>query len=209
MTVRLIVDVDTKGIENMLAAAGARAPVAIARALNRAGEPAKNAYLRQLRVILGLKNWRYANKQGQSAIQVLKNRTSARNANPARLEYSLVGFGEGFNAKYYDPKEAPVGANINWLGSRKTIAHSFYLGGAFPNRKVARGLTYKAVFRRGGDGKWTGLDRPKGPGVPEAMNTSAAQAVWLAHARARLPKEMSHQLYAILAGHARGSWKPT
>jgi hypothetical protein len=204
MTVRLIVDVDTKGIENMLAAAGARAPVAIARALNRAGTPAKNAYLRQLRNTLGLKNWRYG---GRPVIDLLKGRTSARKANPGRLEYSLVGFGQGLPAKYYDPKEAPGGANVNWLGSRQTIARSFYLGGRFPKRKVSK-LTPKGVMVRKGPGRWN-LGGAKGPGVPEAMNTSAAQAVWLAHARARLPKEMSHQLYAILAGHARGSWKPT
>ncbi len=207
MTVRLIVDVDTKGIENMLAAAGDRAPVAIARALNRAGTPAKNAYLRQVRNTLGLKNWRHGGKASASAVTAMERRTSARKANPGRLEYSLVGFGQGLNAKYYDPKEAPGGANVNWLGSRQTIARSFYLGGRFPQRKVSK-LTPKGVMVRKGPGRWN-LGGAKGPGVPEAMVTPGAQAVWLAHARARLPKEMSHQLYAILAGHARGSWKPT
>jgi hypothetical protein len=203
MTVSLIVDVNTRGIENLLAAAGERAPVAIARALNRAGAPARTAYLRQVRTILGLRNWRYG---GKPVIDLLKGRTSARTANPGRLEYSLVGFGQGLPAKYYDPKEAPAGANINWLGKRQTIARSFYLGGRFPRRKTSA-LTPKGVMVRKGKGRWN-LGGAKGPGVPEAMVTPGAQAIWLAQARARLPKEMAHQLYAILAGHARGSWRP-
>lgn len=203
MNVSLIVDVNTKGIENLLAAAGDRAPVAIARALNRAGTPAKNAYLRQVRTVLGLKKWRYG---GASPTDWLKRKTSVRGANPGRLEYSLAGWGKGIPAKYFDPKEAPGGANINWLGKRQTISRSFYLGGAFPKRKVTS-LTPKGVFRRWGKGRWE-IEGAYGPSVPEGMISPAAQAIWLAQARSRLPKEMAHQLYAILAGHARGSWKP-
>lgn len=203
MTITLTVDASAIGsMANMLAAVGNRAPVALARALNRVGQPARTAYLRHVRKTLGLKSWRYGG--AMSAADVLKRRTSVRRANPANLEYSLVGFGEGFNLKYYSPRETPRGAEVNWLGARKVVPRSFYLGGKFPRRKVSR-LTSKGVFVRKGKGRWN-IESGKGPGVPEAMGLGSSQSVWIAQAAARLPREISHQLYAILAGFARGTW---
>lgn len=202
MTISFIVDAkDLGGVANMLAAAGTRAPVALARALNRAGKPASTAYKRQVRKVLGLKAYRYG---GSTPTDILNRKTSIRTANPGNLEYSLVGFGKGLPAKFYDPKETVRGAEINWLGSRKVIARSFYLAGKFP-RRVTSKLTKAGVFQRKGAGRMN-FKLVDGPGVPEAMVTPQMNREWLSQVQNRLPKEISHQLYAILAGFASGKW---
>ncbi|UNJ22048.1 minor tail protein [Microcystis phage vB_MweS-yong2] len=180
----------------LIAAAGPRANVGIARALNRAGQPTRNAYLRRVRDVLGLKPWRYGKRQ---LGDVLKSRTSTRRANAARLEYSLAGFGAGLPAAYYQPREAPAGASIVMLGSRQTIARSFYLGGRFPRR--VRSRISHTVWRRAGKGKWA-LARPRGPGVPEGMTQPQAASLWRAQAQARLRPALLRELTAIIRGHA-------
>jgi hypothetical protein len=202
----VLTSVDTKALQNMLAAAGPRAPVAIARALNRAGTPTRNAYLRSLKATLGLKAWRY--EGGGKLGALLKRRTSTKSAHPGNLRYSFAGFGGGLPAKYYDPKETPAGATVNWLGRRVLLERSFYLGGLFPNRKVTK-LTKRNVFERVGPGKWSSMKNvevAQGPAVPEAMIQPGPTSTWLNHARARLGPELSHQLHAILSGNVSGSF---
>lgn len=193
LTVRT--EVDLHSLDNMLKAAGERAPVAISRALNRAGVPVANAMKRQIRKVLGLRGHPYAKKPPG---HFLRRRTSVKKSTPATLVFSLAGFGAGLPAIYYQPKEAPPGASINWLGARKTLPRSFYLGGKFPRRK--RSKISHAVWRRIGAGKW-GLDRPDGPGIPDAMRTPSAIAVWEGQAAARLPHHLRSALESLLAGH--------
>lgn len=188
-------DIDLHGLDNLLKAAGERAPVAISRALNRAGTPVANAMKRQVRKVLGLRGHPYAKRPPG---KVLDRRTSVKDSTPGTLRFSLAGFGNGLPAIYYQPKEAPAGASINWLGQRKTLPRSFYLGGKFPRRK--RSKISHAVWRRTGAGKWA-LDRPDGPSVPEAMRTPAAMAVWENQARDRLPHHLRSALESLLAGH--------
>lgn len=197
MTVSIQTRVLSEKIEaQLIAAAGPRANLGIARALNRTGAPTRTAYLRSVRQILGLTTHRYAKT---SVVDVIKRRTSTRRASSGRLEFSLAGFGEGFNAIYYQPREAPAGASINWLGGRRVIARSFYLSGKFPRRR--RSSISHSVWERVGTGRWN-LERPKGPGVPEGMIQSAPRQIWLANARSRLPANLIRELTAIIAGHA-------
>lgn len=193
LTVRT--DIALKGVEHLLAAAGPRANVALARALNRTGAPVSTATKRQIVKTLGLRQHAYSK---QSPGNVIKRRTSERKASAGTLTFSLAGFGKGLPAILYQPKEAPAGASINWLGARKTIAKSFYLGGKFPRRKRSR--ISHAVWRRTGSGKWT-LDRPVGPGVPEAMQTRAVGSLWESQAAARLPAHLKSALEAVLRGY--------
>ncbi len=189
-------DIRSEHIEALLKAAGPRAGVGIARALNRTGAPTSAAYLRSVKAILGLRNWRY----GKTSVNdMLKRKTSTRKATAARLTFSLAGFGKGLNLAYYQPKETPAGATVNWLGSRRLIARSFYLGGQFPKR--VRSRISHSVWQRIGSGRWA-LAKPVGPGVPEAMIQSAPKAVWEANAASRLPAHLARELTAIIAGHA-------
>lgn len=188
-------DVDLKGLDNLLGAAGDKANWAISRALNRAGVPVTNAMKREMRRVLGLKSHPYA--KGTPG-QALKRNTSVKRSTRATLTFSMAGFGKGLPAIYYQPKESPAGASINWLGARKTIDRSFYLGGKFPRRRKSR-ISF-SVWRRTGSGKWT-LDRPRGPGIPEAMQTGPAIAAWESQAKARLPHHLQSALISLLGGH--------
>ncbi len=201
MTIILRADIRSEALEAMLKAAGARAPVAIARALNRTGAPTSSAYMKKATAILGLKRGPYAKKGVKDAI---RRKTSIKKANPSSLRYSHAGWGDGFPLIYYQPKEAREGATVNWLGQRKLIARSFYLGGQFPKRK--RSKISHAVWRRQGAGRWN-LDRPKGPGMPQAMAHPDAARVWESEAAKRLPARIAHELSAIFAGYAPGEWR--
>jgi hypothetical protein len=187
-------EINSRDIEHMLLKAGARAPVGIARALNRVGVPTENAYLRQVKTVLGLRSHPYAKSPVGN---IVKRRTSRRKASAGRLTYSLAGFGKGLPAIYYQPKEAPAGASINWLGQRKLIARSFYLAGRFPRRRKSR--ISHAVWQRTGKGKWA-LDRPRGPGIPEAMTQGISRATWESQAAKRLPPALASALAAIMRG---------
>lgn len=196
MSVVLRTDIKSEHIERMLKAAGDRAPVAIARALNKTGAPTSNAYMKQVKKTLGLKNWRYSSKK---LGDVLKKGTSRRRAASGNLKYSLVGFGKGLPLAYYEPKETPSGATVNWLGTRKMIARSFYLSGHFPRRVKSK--ISESVLQRVGKGRWK-LAKPLGPGVPEAMIQPAPRSTWEGNAASRLPKHVAHELQVILAGIA-------
>lgn len=188
-------DIDLNGLDRLLLLAGERAPSRIARALNRTGGPTQTAYLRQVRKTLGLRSHPYAKAPVGN---VIRRRTSTKKASAGRLVFSLAGFGKGLPAIFYQPKEAPAGASINWLGQRKTIGRSFYLGGKFPRRKRSR--ISHAVWRRIGSGKWA-LDRPTGPGVPDAMSQAAPRAVWEGQAGRRLPAELQRVVGDLLRGY--------
>jgi hypothetical protein len=208
MTVTVEVKADLGHVVALLDAAGARAPVAIARALNRAGQPSKNAHLRQMRQVLGLKPWRHDAKGSAGLNDYIRRRTSTRRATPANLEYSVVGFGEGLNLKYYQPRETPQGATVMWLGARRLVPRSFYLSGFFPRRRKVSILTRKAVFRRQGAGKWN-FAPERGPGLPEAMAKPSSGAFWLAQGTPRLNREIAHQLAALLSGAASSTFGAT
>lgn len=191
----VLTNIDLHGLDRQLQMVAERAPSRIARALNRTGGPTQTAYLRQVKKTLGLRSHPYAKAPIGN---VIRRRTSTKKASAGRLVYSLAGFGKGLPAIFYQPKEAPAGASINWLGHRKTLPRSFYLGGKFPRRK--RSKISHVVWRRIGKGKWT-LDRPEGPGVPEAMSQAAPRTVWEGQAGRRLPVELQRVIGDLLRGY--------
>lgn len=188
-------DITMKGLDALVMAAGPKANRAIARGVNRAGQPTANAGKRNIREVLGLRKHPYAKG---TANQAVKRYTSIRKATAATLTFSMAGFGRGLPAIWYQPKETPAGATINWLGARKLIGRSFYLSGRFPRRK--RSSISHAVWERTGKGRWT-LSRPRGPGVPEAMQSRPFGHAWERDASARLPHHMKEALLAALRGY--------
>ncbi len=187
-------DITMKGIDRLVMAAGPKANRAIARGLNRAGAPAANSGKRNIREVLGLRKHPYAKG---TVTQAVKRYTSVRKATAATLTFSMAGFGRGLPLIWYQPKETPAGATVHWLGARKLVPRSFYLSGKFPRRK--RGRISHAVWERTGQGKWA-LDRPRGPGVPEAMQSRPFGRAWERDASARLPHHMKEALLAALRG---------
>ena len=193
-------DIQTQRIEAGLRAAGARAPVAIARALNKTGTPTENAYVRQVKRTLGLKNWRH---NGSNIASQIRKVSSRKRAKASSLKYSFAGWGKGLPLAYYQPKETPKGVTVNWLGARKLVPRSFYLSGRFPKRKLSN-LSH-SVWRRIGKSGWgslDNLDRPRGPALPEAMVHPVPERVWQRESNVRLPRNLMHELSVIIAGIA-------
>lgn len=189
------VNIKTEGVRQLLDAAGPRADVALARALNRTGGPVATAAKRNIRKVLGAKPHPYAKKP---LGDMLRSRTRIYKASPGNLSFALSGFGKGLPLIYYAPKESPTGATVNWLGARKKVDRSFYLSGKFPGRK--RSGISGWVSQRQKPGRWK-LYRPNGPGVPEAMEQAAVARAWEADARARLPAHLLSALQAVLRGY--------
>lgn len=195
MSLQVRTDITLKGLDALVMAAGPKANRAIARGLNRAGTPAANAGKRTIREVLGLRKHPYAKGTVTQAVQ---RYTSVRKASAATLTFSMAGFGRGLPLIWYQPKETPAGATVHWLGARKLFPRSFYLSGRFPRRK--RGRISHAVWERTGKGKWA-LSRPRGPGVPEAMQSRPFTRAWERDATARLPHHMKEALLAALRGY--------
>jgi hypothetical protein len=206
---------DVKGLETLIRAAGPAANIGIARALNRTGEPTANKYLREVRKVLGIRKHPLAQV---SVLKAIKRRISKRRAFPAKLEYSLAGFGKGLNLIYYQPKETPKGLSVFWLGSRVIVPKAFMHGASFRTGRRG-GFANKfgiAMEARGWGGKshkphrqkWGGrtqlLGAPRGPGLAEAMAESGPKSIWSAEAASRLAPNIAKELRAILLGHAPG-----
>jgi hypothetical protein len=192
------------GLDNLVKAAGPSANTGIARALNRTGTVVKNGYLREVRKVLGISKHKHA-KAG--AVAAVNKRTSVRRASAARLEYSLAGFGKGLDLLFYQARETPSGLNVFWLGSRKVVPKTFYLGGRFPSRRGGFGPKRGMSAERIGTGPKALRFSPKGPGIPEGMMAKGPAAHWENQARARLGPRIAHELTAILLGHAPGARK--
>lgn len=189
------------GIDNLVRAAGPAANVGIARAVNCVGGTVRSGYLRHVRKVLGIRKHRHA-KQG--AIAAMNKRTSTRRANPGRLEYSLVGFGQGLDLLYYQAKETRRGLSVVWLGRRTIVGGGFYLGGRFPQRRGGFGPKQGMSAQRVGKARSALKFAPKGPGIPEGMVAPGPASYWESEARARLGPRIAHELTAILLGHAPG-----
>ncbi len=188
-------EVALKGVSDLLAAAGPRGNVAVARALNRTGGPTATATKRIIRKTLGIRQHPYSKKRLGN---YLNKATSIRKANAGRLEFSMAGFGKGLPLIFYQPREGAAGATVNWLGQRKLIKRSFYLSGKFPGRR--RSAISDRVSQRVGKGRWQ-ISRPLGPGVAEAMQASPVRRSWEATAAARLPHHLREALLAALRGY--------
>jgi hypothetical protein len=207
------------GLDNLVKAAGPSANIGIARALNRTGTVVKNGYLREVRKVLGIRGHpavttaararatKSEKKFKNPMLQAMNRRTSVRRANTERLEYSLAGFGEGLDLLFYQARETPSGLNVFWLGSRKVVPKTFYLGGRFPSRRGGFGPKRGMSAERIGTGPKALRFSPKGPGIPEGMVAKGPAAHWENQARARLGPRIAHELTAILQGHAPGARK--
>lgn len=194
-SVQVRTDIRLQGLDALVRAAGPKASRAIARGLNRAGSPTANAGQRKIRSLLGLR--KHPNAKG-SVVQAVKRYTSVRKASAATLTFSMAGYGRGLPLIWYQPKETPAGATVNWLGERRLIKRSFNLSGRFPRRR--KSAISHAVWQRTGSGRWT-LDRPRGPSVPEAMQTRDFGSAWERDGAARLPHHMREALLAVMRGY--------
>lgn len=188
-------------LDAKLLAAGKRAPVGIARALNRTGVPTSGEYIREARRALGLKN--IVSRKGgvRSVDNYVKRAVSHRRANAGRLTYSVAGFGGPIPLKYFGARETRRGVSAAPLNRRQVFAGSFQKGGLFPNRinrKFNPGLN---VFIRTGKGKFP-IRRLFGPSFPQGMLEPKPVSTFESGAQRRLDKHLLHELDVIILGIA-------
>ena len=176
---------------NQLGELGARAPIALARALNHTGAKAKTAVIKNLTVQTGLKRSVIVR-----AVKVNKATAAAEQFNYAgSLTYTLSTSGGDISLKFFSPKETRAGVSAAPRGRRQLFAGTFTKGGRFPNRKGP--VMGGHVFRNVSAGHaWRGKAELQNSGVyiPDEMLQGATAAAFDQIMGAELEARVSHEI---------------
>jgi hypothetical protein len=202
MAVQLRIDaVDVSRLANVLASAGEKMPVAVARAINHTGNKARTAMVKSLTVQTGLKR--------KVIVKALKTRRAAQKGD---LAYTIYSRGGDISLKYFKPREASGGVTAFPWGKRKHYRGFFMKSGR--SKKFGKGFIGPIKGRRllpklGGHvyqnvegGKWTGKFELQDSGViiPNEMVTGATEAAFYEVAQRDLADRLAHELYRVLDG---------
>lgn len=175
-------------LANAFASAGAQAPHAIRRGLNRTGDKVRTQVKRALVPQTGLK------------AAVINRAVKAKRANYGNLAYELRSRGGNVSLKYFGARETRKGVSAAPHGQRQIFPGAFIKGGRFPGRVALRMGGH--VFKRTGAGR-TPIEKQKsGVYIPDEMVSGNSERVFYAEASKRLADDVAHELYAILAGVA-------
>lgn len=193
MTVQIDVNtVDISRLANLIAAAGDKAPLAIGRALNRAGDQARTKMRRTLAKQTGLK-YRVISK-------ALGTQRAFRGASKGGLggsnQYVIYSRGGDIALKYFSARETRKGVTAAPFGKRRVFPGTFMKGGRFPNRKdLGRG---GHVFRRTGAARFPIEKQKSGVIIPEEMLKGETRDAFYSIVEAELPDRLAHELYGVL-----------
>ena len=176
---------------NQLGELGARAPIALARALNHTGAKAKTEVIRNLAAQTGLKR--------STIVRAVKvNKATAANEQfsyGGSLTYALSTTGGDISLKFFSPKETRAGVSAAPRGRRQLFAGTFTKGGRFPKRKgpVMGGHVFTNVSQ---GHAWRGKVRLENSGVyiPDEMLQGATAAAFDRIMGAELEKRVSHEI---------------
>ena len=179
--------VDIGRLANSLAAAGNKAPVAIARAINHTGSKARTAMIRTLTAQTGLKR--------KTIAKALKVKRAAQRGD---LSYTITSRGGDISLKYFSPREVRRGVSAKPFGRRQLFAMAFLKGRWRANRVPL--YMGGHVFRR-----TSALRTPielvdSGVIIPEQMVIGATKAAFYDVAQRDLADRLSHELFRILDG---------
>ncbi|WP_018261349.1 hypothetical protein [Methylobacterium sp. WSM2598] len=182
---------------NGLAAAGAKAPLVLARAANHTGDKAKTATARALVPQTGLPRTTIG-----KALKVTK-------ASPGALVYRTDAKGGDIRLKYFKARETRPGVSAAPWSRRQVFAHTFMRAGWWPHR-VAKPNWNGQVFERAGS-KTTTQHATKGKGgmdrfvvvraglyLPDEMVRGASVAAWRAVVDRDLEARVAHELGRVL-----------
>jgi hypothetical protein len=174
---------------NAFAAAGAQAPHAIRRALNRTGDKTRTQVKRVLVAQTGLK------------AGVIGRAVKTRRASYGGLAYVIYSRGGNISLKYFGARETRAGVSAAPWGQRRVFAGTFIKGGRFPRRVPLRRLNGH-VFKRVGGARLPIAKQKSGLFIPEEMVSGATAQTFYDTAGRELAADVAHELYAILAGFA-------
>lgn len=177
---------DISRLQNMIAAAGKQAPGAINRALNRAGDMARTAMVRELVPQTGLKYGVI-----RRALRV------DRATRVSGSVYVIRSKGGNIRLKFFKATETRKGATAAPRGSRRLFAGSFIKGGRFPNRVALK--MGGNVFRRAGKARKSLVLVRSGVFIPEDMVSRASANAFFTISQTVLPRRLAHELLRILS----------
>nr|USU31102.1 phage tail protein [Methylobacterium sp. OTU13CASTA1] len=182
---------------NQLGELGARAPVALARALNHTGAKAKTAVIRNLVIQTGLKRSVIVRAVKVQGARHGNEQFKARNTD--RLTYTLTTTGGDISLKFFDPKETKAGVSASPRGRRQLFHGTFTKGGRFPNRKgpVMGGHVFTNVSM---GHAWRGKVRLENSGVyiPDEMLQGASAAAFDRIMGSELEARVSHEIGLLM-----------
>jgi hypothetical protein len=175
--------VDVGRIANIIGAAGAKAPVGIARALNHTVLKARTQMIRALVPQTGL------------TYRTIRAALKVERASPGKLEASISSRGGNIRLKFFQPRETRSGVSAAPRGQRQVFSRTFMKGGQFPNRVALK--SGKQVFVRKGKGRLPLTVVRSGVIIPQEMVDDASEAAFMSVARTELPPRIAHELLRL------------
>ena len=174
---------------NLIGQAGAKAPAALARAINHTGNKARTKMVRALTAQTGLKR--------RTLVKALRTSPASAGA----LTYTIRSSGGNVSLKYFGPRETAAGVSAAPWNARSVYAHSFMKAGWWPHR-VVKGNWNGHVFERAGSSTNTGMDRfvkvKSGLYIPEEMVRGASAAAFDSAVASDLADRLAHELVRII-----------
>lgn len=193
MSGSLFVTLDASAIArlgNQIGAVGARAPIALARAINHTGSKARTQMIRALVPQTGLKR-----KTIVKALRELK-------AGGGGLTYEIRSHGGDIRLKYFGARETAKGVSAAPWNARHVYPHTFMKAGWWPHRVVKSNWNGQ-VFERAGS-RTKNMDRfhvvRSGLFIPDEMVQGASAAAFEGMVASDLPARLEHELGRMLGG---------
>jgi hypothetical protein len=165
--------IDTSDFKNMAAAmeaAGKKAPLALARTINWAGNKARTQTLRSIA------------KQAGLAYGVVRDGVKTKSASPRDLTYDLAAKGRPFPLSYFDARQTSRGASAAPWGKRRTFPHTFVaetIGGHVFERTGRARLPIRELW---------------GPGIPQEMVKDEPPKKFVETLRGEFAPRLAHEL---------------
>ncbi|GJE27960.1 phage tail protein [Methylobacterium organophilum] len=190
----LFVSLDASAIQrlgNQIGAAGKKAPLALARAINHTGAKARTRMIRALVPQTGLKR------------KVIVKALRESKASEGALTYAIRSHGGDIRLKHFGARETAKGVSAAPWSKREVYAGTFMKAGWWPHRVVKPNWNGQ-VFERLNSKTSTGMDRfhvvRSGLFIPEEMVKGASAEAFYSMAASDLPARLEHELGRVIGG---------
>lgn len=169
--------------------AGAGAPAAIQRALNRAGDMAKTQVTRALVPQTGLSR--------KVIVKALKTEIGA-------MSYAIKSKGGDVRVQFFGAKESGNGVVAHPWGQSRHYAGGFMKQGFAKRVPFTKPGMAGHVFKRDGSSRLPIGQLKSGLYIPKEMVSGASEAAFQATARDVLPRRLEHEIGRLLGGGKGG-----
>lgn len=183
----MLLRIDLQGLDrlaNLLAAAGAQAPVAIARALNHTAAKGRT---RMVRAVVGQTGLKY---------RTIRKALKLETAGAGNLSAGIHSKGGDVSLKFFSARETQSGVSAAPRNQRQVFKGTFQKGGLFPSRVALRLGGH--VYKRAGKARLPIARQRSGVLIPEDMVRGESEAAFYRVAQSDLPPRLAHELFRIL-----------